>query len=173
MKRSILLVSFFFAKIFALLSYFDVGIPYNMLYICIIVAGVLGLLLLIGPYKSKRDTKRIRTSVIFVSLFTLLYYLILPVFEYIFVTENLKNILVINLFLGCFVLIGVLVGISGEYLEFKRPIQSRWICITKFRYSRIIFSTTMIIIAIVSAGYVKAGIPIESIAIASIMIAFP
>ena len=173
MKRSILLVSFFFAKIFALLSYFDVGIPYNMLYICIIVAGVLGLLLLIGPYKSKRDTKRIRRSIIFVSLFTLVYYLILPVFEYIFVTENLKNILVINLFLGCFILVGVLIGIIGEYLEFKRPIQSRWVCMSKYRYSRVVFSTTMIVVAIVSAGYIKAGIPIDGIAIAAIIIAFP
>lgn len=173
MKRSILLVSFFFAKIFALLSYFDVGIPSNMLYICIIVTGILGLLLLIGPYKSKRDTNRIRRSIVFVSMLTLLYYLVLPVFEYIFVTESLKNILVINLFLGCFILIGVLIGITGEYIEFKRTNQSRWICISKFRYSRIIFSTAMIIIAIISAGYIKAGIPVDGIAIAAIIIAFP
>lgn len=173
MKRNILLTSFVFAKIIVVLSYLDIGKLSNMLPLFIIITAVLGILLLGGPYESKRDSKRVRKTVFFVAVFTILYFLILPILEYAFITESIKNIFVINMISGFVFLMLILISIIQGKIQFKELFQSKLIYISRFRYARIIFSTVMIFVSIISIIYSKGEIPLDNIAVITLLMAFP
>lgn len=173
MKRNILLTSFVFAKIIVVLSYLDIGKLSNMLPLFIIITAILGILLLVGPYKSTRDSKRVRKTVFFVAVFTILYFSILPILEYAFITESIKNIFVINMISGFVFLMLILISIIQGKIQFKEIFQSKLIYISRFRYTRIIFSTVMIFVSIISIIYSKGEIPLDTIAVITLLMAFP
>lgn len=172
MKRKTLRIAFWVMKIFVILSYFEIILPKQLFFILVAIGGIVGLLTLLWPQVSKRDTKFVKRSFYWTLPFMILWFIFSPIMFSLIVSLNFGDIILVSVMFGALLLGIIILVILKELSSIDKYGRSRWGKLSREKYARTMFSMITILTSIILIFYNQYQY-IDTISLISLLVAFP